>query len=57
MGEKSNACGVFMGKPEGKKPIGRPRLKWEYMDFREIIWVGTDWIHLTVDKEQLGWLL
>jgi hypothetical protein len=29
MGEKRNACRVFMGKPEGKRPLGRPRRRWK----------------------------
>jgi hypothetical protein len=28
MGEKRNAKGILVGKPEGKKPLGRPRRKW-----------------------------
>jgi hypothetical protein len=27
-GEKRNACRIFMGKPEGKRPLGRPRRRW-----------------------------
>jgi hypothetical protein len=27
MGEKRNACGIFVGKPEGKRPLGRPRYR------------------------------
>jgi hypothetical protein len=29
MGEKRNACKILVGKPEGKKPLGRPRRRWE----------------------------
>jgi hypothetical protein len=39
MGKKGNAYRVFMEKPEGKTPLGRPRLRWENnieTDFREI---------------------
>jgi hypothetical protein len=39
MGEKMNAYSTLMGKPEGKRPVGRPRYKWEdniKMDLREI---------------------
>jgi hypothetical protein len=38
-----------MGKPEGRRPLGRPRRKWESnikMDLREIGWDGMDWIDL-----------
>jgi hypothetical protein len=36
-----------MGKPEGKRPFGRPRRRWEdgiIMDLREIVWGSVDWI-------------
>jgi hypothetical protein len=41
MAEKRNACGVLVGTPEGKRPLGRPRRGWEdniKMDLREIGW-------------------
>jgi hypothetical protein len=44
-----------MGKPEGEKPLGRPRRGWKdniKMDLREIIWGGIDWIHLAHDRDQ-----
>jgi hypothetical protein len=44
-----------VGKPEGKRPLGRPRRKWEdnnKMDLREIGWVGMDWIQLAEDRDQ-----
>jgi hypothetical protein len=28
MGKKSNACRILVGKPEGKRPLGRPRRRW-----------------------------
>jgi hypothetical protein len=40
-GEKRNACKIWMGKPEGKRPLERPRRRWEdniRMDLREIGW-------------------
>jgi hypothetical protein len=43
MGQKMNAYRIWMGKPEGKKSLGRPRCKWVNnfkMDLREIRW---DW--------------
>jgi hypothetical protein len=49
MEEFRNVYNVSDGKPEGKRPLGRARLRWENnikMDFREIGWEGVDWIHL-----------
>jgi hypothetical protein len=45
---------VLVGKPEGKRPLGSPRRRWEYgikMDLREIGWGGVEWIHLAQDME------
>jgi hypothetical protein len=42
MGEKRNACWILVEKPEGKKPIGKPRLKWE--DNAKIILDGVVWM-------------
>jgi hypothetical protein len=39
MGKKRNACRILVGKPEGKRPLGRPRRRWVEnikMDLREI---------------------
>jgi hypothetical protein len=47
IGEERNVCRVLMGKPEGKRPLGRPRLRWEdgiRMDLRQIGWGSVDWI-------------
>jgi hypothetical protein len=47
-----------VGKPEGKKPLGRPRRRREdniRMDLKETGWEGVDWIHLAQDKDQ--WLV
>jgi hypothetical protein len=43
-----------VGKPEGKRPLGRPRCRWVdniKMDLREIIWDGVDWIDMTQDRD------
>jgi hypothetical protein len=48
-GAKRNAHRVLVGKPEGKRQLGRPRHWWEdniKMDLREIEWGGRNWIHL-----------
>jgi hypothetical protein len=49
MWEKRNAYRILVGKPEGQRPLERPRRRWEdniRMDLREIGWVGMDWIDL-----------
>jgi hypothetical protein len=55
MGEKRNAYRILVGKPEEKRPLGRPRRRCEdniRMDLREIGWGGTDWIDLAQDRDQ-----
>jgi hypothetical protein len=50
MGEERKVYKVLMGKPEGKRPLGRPRRRWEdgiRMDLRGIslgVWIGFDWL-------------
>jgi hypothetical protein len=49
MGEKINAYRLFVGKPEGKRSLGRLRRRWVnnvQMDLLEIVWGGVDWIGL-----------
>jgi hypothetical protein len=44
-----------VGKPEGKRPLGRPRRRWVdniKIYLREIIWGGMDWIDLAQDRDQ-----
>jgi hypothetical protein len=54
-GEKRNAYRLLVGKPEGKRRLGRPRLRWvEYieMDLLEIGWGGVDWIGPLQDRDK-----
>jgi hypothetical protein len=46
---------VLVGKPEGKRPLGRPRRMWEDeigMDLREIGWGSVEWIELADDGDR-----
>jgi hypothetical protein len=55
MEDMRNAYRILVGKPDGKKPVGRRRRKCEdniKMDLREIGWEGVDWIHLAQDTDQ-----
>jgi hypothetical protein len=47
MGEKRNAHSLLVGKPEGKRPLGRPRRRWVVnikIELLEIGWGGVGWI-------------
>jgi hypothetical protein len=55
MREKRNACRILVGKPEGKRQLGRPRRRWLdniKMDVREIGWDDMNWIDLDEDRDQ-----
>jgi hypothetical protein len=55
MGEERNAYRLFVGKPEGKKPLGRPRRRWVdniKMDLLDICWGGVDWIDIAQDRDK-----
>jgi hypothetical protein len=55
MGEERNVYRVLTGKPEGKRPLGRPRRRWEdgiRIDLREIGWGSVDWIQLAQDMDR-----
>jgi hypothetical protein len=55
MGEKRNAYRFFVGKPEGKRQLGRPRRRWVdniKMDLLEIGCGGVDWIGLAQDRDK-----
>jgi hypothetical protein len=53
MGEKRYAYRLLVGKPEGNRPLGRPRRRWVNnvkMEFLEIDWSVVAWIGLAQDK-------
>jgi hypothetical protein len=54
MGETSNAYRILVGKPEGKRPVGRPRRRWvdNIKWILETGWDGRDWIELAQDRDQ-----
>jgi hypothetical protein len=55
MGEERKVYKVLVGKPEGKRPLGRPRRRWEdgiRMDLRKIGLRGVDWIRLSQDRDR-----
>jgi hypothetical protein len=55
MRESTNAYRILVGKPKGKRPLGRPRRRWVdniIMDLGEIGWDGRDWIELAEDRDQ-----
>jgi hypothetical protein len=55
MGEKRNVYRILVGKPEGKRPLGRPRRRWVdniKMDLREVGWNGMDLIDLSQDRDR-----
>jgi hypothetical protein len=54
MGARMNAYRILVGKPEGKRSLGRPKRRWVgniKMDFREIRWRGINGIDLPRDKD------
>jgi hypothetical protein len=54
MGEERGVYRILVGKPEGKRPLGRPRHKWEdniKMDLQEVGYGGMDWIGQAQDRD------
>jgi hypothetical protein len=55
MEEVINVYYIFVGKSEGKRPVGEPRHRWEdniRMDLSQIAWEVVDWMNLAQDREQ-----
>jgi hypothetical protein len=53
MGKERGVYRVLVGKPEGKRPLGRPKRRWEdniKMDLQEVGCEGMDWIGLAQDR-------
>jgi hypothetical protein len=56
MGEERGVHRLLVGKPEGKRPLGKPRRRWEFnikMDLQEVGAGRGDWIELAQDRD--GW--
>jgi len=54
MGERRGVYKVLVGKPEGKRPLGRPRRRWENnikMDLEEVGCEGMEWIELVQERD------
>jgi len=55
MGERRGVYRVLVGKPEGRRPLGRPRHRWEdniRMDLREVGCGFVDWMELAQDRDR-----
>jgi len=55
MGEGRGVPRVLVGKPEGKRPLGRPRRRWEdniKMDLQEVVGGCEDWMELAEDRDR-----
>ena len=59
IGERRDVYRVLVRKPEGKRPLGRPRIRWEdntKMDIQEIgsgVWTGSSWLRIGTGGEHL----
>jgi hypothetical protein len=55
MGEGIGAYRILVGRPEGRRPLGRPRRRWEdniKMALQEVGWGGMDWIDMAQDRDR-----
>jgi hypothetical protein len=54
VGERKGAYGIFVERPEGRRPLGRPRRRWEdniKINLQEVE-LGMDWIELAQDRDR-----
>jgi hypothetical protein len=55
MGEGRGAYRILVGRPEGRRPLGRPKHRWEdniKMDLQEVGWKGVDWIDMAQNRDR-----
>jgi hypothetical protein len=55
MGEGRGAYRILVGRPEGRRPLGRPRRRWEdniKIDLQEVGWNGVAWIDMAEDRDR-----
>jgi hypothetical protein len=55
MGEVRGAYNILVGRPEGRRPLGRPRCRWENnikMDLWEIGFADVDWVRWAQDRDR-----
>jgi hypothetical protein len=55
MGEGRGAYRILVGRPEGRRPLGRPSRRWEdniKMYLEEVGWEGVDWIDMAQDRDR-----
>jgi hypothetical protein len=55
MEEKSGAYTILVGRPEGRRPLGRPRRRWEdniKMDLQDVGWGSMDWVELAQERDR-----